>query len=49
MNIAGWEEKYRSGDRGKEAEPTALVVLGSPCVGLRWFGESRNGAYLADK
>lgn len=26
MDIAGWEEKYRSGDRGKEAKPTALVV-----------------------
>src|SRR5690242_20687876 len=26
MNIAGWEEKYRSGDRGNEEQPTALVV-----------------------
>jgi len=26
MDIAGWEEKYRSGDRGKEEKSTALVV-----------------------
>lgn len=26
MDLAGWEEKYRSGDRGKEDTPTRLVV-----------------------
>jgi SAM-dependent methyltransferase len=26
MDIAGWEEKYRSEERGKEEAPTALVV-----------------------
>lgn len=54
MDIAGWEEKYRSGDRGKEAEPTALVVetveklVPGTAIDLA-CGAGRHALYLAER
>jgi tellurite methyltransferase len=54
MEIAGWEEKYRSGERGKEDAPTILVVetaarlAPGTAIDLA-CGAGRNALYLADK
>jgi tellurite methyltransferase len=54
MNIAGWEEKYRSGDRGKEDEPTILLVevaekLTPGIAADLACGTGRNALYLAER
>ena len=54
MNIAGWEERYRSGETGKEDGPTALVVETveriSPGVAIDLAcGAGRHAIYLAEK
>jgi SAM-dependent methyltransferase len=54
MEIAGWEAMYRSGERGKEGEPTALVVETAaklkPGVAIDLAcGGGRNALYLAEK
>lgn len=54
MDIAGWEERYRSGERGKEDAPTALVVeiaeklAAGTAIDLA-CGTGRNALYLADR
>ncbi len=54
MDIAGWEQKYRSGDRGKEEKPTALLVetaeklLPGTAIDLA-CGAGRHALYLADR
>jgi tellurite methyltransferase len=53
MDIAGWEEKYRSEERGKEEAPTALVVeiaakLATGSAIDLACGAGRNTLYLAD-
>jgi tellurite methyltransferase len=54
MDIAGWEEKYRSRDRGKEDEPTILLVEVAeklaPGVAMDLAcGAGRNALYLAER
>ncbi len=54
MDIAGWEEKYRSGDRGKEEAPTILVVeiadkLAPGTAMDLACGAGRNALYLAER
>ncbi len=54
MDIAGWEEKYRSGERGKEDAPTILVVelaeklAPGTAIDLA-CGAGRNALYLAER
>jgi tellurite methyltransferase len=54
MDIAGWEKKYRSGDRGTEDAPTILVVemaeklVVGTAIDLA-CGAGRNALYLADR
>src|SRR6185437_8090803 len=54
MDIAGWEERYRSGERGKEDAPTALVVeiaeklAAGTAIDLA-CGTGRNALYLAER
>jgi SAM-dependent methyltransferase len=52
VDIAGWDEKYRSGERGKEDAPTMLVVeiaqKLAPGVAIDLAcGAGRNALYLA--
>lgn len=52
MNIADWEEKYRSGERGSESAPTALLVEAAqdlePGTAMDLAcGTGRNALYLA--
>jgi tellurite methyltransferase len=54
LNIEGWEQRYRSGDTGKEDEPTALVVETAaklpPGIAIDLAcGAGRNALYLAEK
>ncbi len=54
MDIAGWEEKYRSGDRGTEDAPTILVVevaqKHAPGTAIDLAcGAGRNALYLAER
>jgi tellurite methyltransferase len=54
MDIAGWDEKYRSGDRGKEDEPTILLVEVAeklaPGIAIDLAcGTGRNALYLAER
>jgi tellurite methyltransferase len=54
MDIAGWEKMYRSGERGRENEPTALVVeiAGKLAPGRAIdlaCGAGRNALYLAEQ
>lgn len=54
MDIAGWEEKYRSGDCGREDAPTILVVeiakklAPGTAIDLA-CGVGRNALYLAEQ
>jgi tellurite methyltransferase len=54
MDIAGWEEKYRSGDRGTEDVPTILLVeiadklAPGTAIDLA-CGTGRNALYLAER
>ena len=54
MDIAGWEEKYRSGERGPEDVPTLLVVevaeklAPGTAIDLA-CGAGRNALYLAER
>jgi SAM-dependent methyltransferase len=54
MDIAGWEEKYRSGDHGREDAPTILVVetaaklAPGTAIDLA-CGAGRNALYLAER
>jgi tellurite methyltransferase len=53
MDITGWEEKYRSGERGKEDEPTLLLVeiaakLATGTAIDLACGAGRNALYLAE-
>ncbi len=54
MNIAGWEEMYRSGERGKEDAPTILLVETleklppGTAIDLA-CGAGRNAIYLAER
>jgi SAM-dependent methyltransferase len=54
MDIAGWEERYRSGASGKEDAPTALLVetakklVPGAAIDLA-CGAGRNALYLADR
>jgi len=54
MDIAGWEEKYRSGDCGSEDAPTILVVeiakklAPGTAIDLA-CGAGRNALYLAEQ
>lgn len=54
MDIAGWEEKYRSSDRGKEDAPTILLtefakkLAPGTAIDLA-CGAGRNALYLADR
>lgn len=53
MNIAGWEERYRSGESGKEESPTILLVetvqslAPGTAIDLA-CGAGRNALYLAE-
>jgi SAM-dependent methyltransferase len=53
MDIAGWEEKYRSSDRGKEDAPTILLtefaekLTPGSAIDLA-CGAGRNALYLAE-
>jgi 2-polyprenyl-3-methyl-5-hydroxy-6-metoxy-1,4-benzoquinol methylase len=53
MDIAGWEEKYRSDDRGKEGAPTILLtefadkITPGTAIDLA-CGAGRNALYLAE-
>jgi SAM-dependent methyltransferase len=54
MDIAGWDEKYRSGDRGKEDAPTILLVEVAeklaPGIAIDLAcGTGRNALYLAER
>ena len=54
MDIAGWNEKYRSGDRGNEDIPTRLVVdisdtLAPGCALDLACGAGRHALYLAER
>ncbi len=54
MDIAGWDEKYRSCERGKEDQPTLLVVETAarlpPGAAIDLAcGAGRNAIYLAQK
>jgi SAM-dependent methyltransferase len=54
MDIAGWEEKYRSGDHGSEDAPTRLVVetAGKLAPGTAIdlaCGAGRHAVYLAEQ
>ncbi|HSU58307.1 MAG TPA: class I SAM-dependent methyltransferase [Bryobacteraceae bacterium] len=54
MDIAGWEEKYRSGDRGREEAPTILLeeIAGKLAPGTAIdlaCGAGRNALYLAER
>ena len=54
MEISGWEEKYRSGERGKEEAPTILVVEAAKTVVPGTAidlacGAGRNALYLAER
>ncbi len=54
MDIAGWDEKYRSGDRGKEDAPTILLVEIAAKLTPRTVidlacGAGRNALYLAEQ
>ncbi len=54
MDIAGWEERYRSGDRGREDAPTILVIetteklAPGTAIDLA-CGAGRNALYLAEQ
>src|SRR6201984_1733059 len=54
MDIAGWEERYRSGDRGRENAPTILVIevaeklAPGTAIDLA-CGAGRNALYLAER
>ncbi|MGH9608385.1 MAG: methyltransferase domain-containing protein [Bryobacteraceae bacterium] len=54
MDLAGWEECYRSGERGGEDTPTILVVeiaerlAGGSAIDLA-CGAGRNAVYLAER
>src|SRR5262249_44691044 len=54
MDIAGWEERYRSGNTGKEEAPTILVVEiaeklpAGTAIDLA-CGSGRNALYLAER
>jgi tellurite methyltransferase len=54
MDIAGWEERYRSGESGQEEAPTALVVefaqdlAPGSAIDLA-CGAGRNALYLAER
>jgi tellurite methyltransferase len=54
MDIAGWDEKYRAGDRGKEDAPTILIVeiaeklAPGTAIDLA-CGAGRNSLYLAEQ
>jgi SAM-dependent methyltransferase len=54
MDIAGWEEKYRSGDRGKEDAPTILLremavkLIPGTAIDLA-CGAGRNALFLAEQ
>jgi SAM-dependent methyltransferase len=53
MDIAGWEEMYRSGERGKEDAPTLLIVETArnltPGIAIDLAcGAGRNALYLAE-
>lgn len=54
MNLAGWEQLYRSGERGKEAEATALVMeiaeklAPGSAIDLA-CGAGRNALFLAER
>jgi tellurite methyltransferase len=54
MDIAGWEEKYRSGDGGSEDAPTILLVevaaklAPGTAIDLA-CGTGRNALYLAER
>jgi SAM-dependent methyltransferase len=54
MDLAGWEELYRSGKRGGEDEPTRLVVETAERIAAGTAidlasGAGRNAVYLAEK
>ena len=54
MDIAGWDEKYRSGERGKEGAPTVLVAEVpqklTPGIAIDLAcGAGRNALYLAER
>jgi SAM-dependent methyltransferase len=54
VDIAGWEEKYRSGERGAEDAPTILIVeiakQLSPGTAIDLAcGAGRNALYLAER
>ena len=54
MDVAGWDEMYRSGERGKEDEPTILLtetaasLAPGAAIDLA-CGTGRNALYLAEK
>ena len=54
MDIAGWDQKYRSGERGNEDSPTALLVEianqlpAGTAIDLA-CGAGRNALYLAGR
>jgi tellurite methyltransferase len=54
VEIAGWEEKYRSGERGKEEAPTILLVetaeILAPGTAIDLAcGAGRHALYLAER
>ncbi|HEX4773504.1 MAG TPA: class I SAM-dependent methyltransferase [Bryobacteraceae bacterium] len=54
MDIAGWEEMYRTGERGNENAPTILLVETleklAPGVGIDLAsGAGRNAIYMAER
>lgn len=53
MNISGWENLYRSGERGSEDQPTTLLIETVPELPPRdaldlACGTGRNALYLAE-